>query len=85
MNNKPTKKRTQSREFSITDIEYHADYVFLRVNNKPYRYKFGEGYKLNREIFESYYITFGKNKGRFLAKIRQYLMKETEEQCTQQS
>lgn len=56
----------------ITDIEFKTTHVEVKINGKQYFYRFGDGYTLNSSLWKTYWNTFGRNKGRFLAKIRDF-------------
>lgn len=62
---------------NIEVIQFTKDYVELSINSKVYRYSWGkDNYQLNKQMYESYWFTFGRNKGRFLNKLKPFLLKD---------
>lgn len=59
-------------------VEYHKDYVEITINGRAYKYSWRlDDAQHNQAMYVSFWQTYGRNKGRFLNKIKPFLYKET--------
>lgn len=65
------------KPLEVSNPVYREDgTVYLQINGKPYSYRCDDDKYRSWEIFKTYCYTFIRNKGKFLSKIKNFLVED---------